>query len=198
MRTGLPASHAMSALPARYPAAFLRRAPRNEPRSGPTAVPPVAEAPTAAADLPAYEPPLAAATPAPLAAVLPRERRPPCQRQPESAELDLQDMDYRRSAQLFFRLLVEVLDRRRPPAHIRPLVSAPVAEMVAELVRKSRHRRGQGAASLARVHAKLVTSEAAETMCTYGRDGRVLAMAARFELQRGRRQQWACTSLTIV
>ncbi len=77
------------------------------------------------------------------------------------------------------RRVLEVIDRRRPVAHLRPLLAPPVIDTVIALTR-SPHC---ASATLRRVRLRMVTTEedvtAAEVFGTYTRGSRVRALAAR-------------------
>ena len=98
----------------------------------------------------------------------------------------------------FYPVLLEVLDRRRPQAHLHPYLTRPVNDMLASLAARTPPGRHLGAATLGRVHAKHIGEDSAETMCTYHRGQRTLAIAARFDLVGRRPRSWLCTSLLII
>jgi hypothetical protein len=97
----------------------------------------------------------------------------------------------------FFRILLEVLDHRRQWSHLHGRLTTQVAEMVLSLAPRKAPGQHLGTAAVARVHARLVTENVAESVCTYSRGQRVFAMAARFE-QRPGTAAWVCTSLLII
>ncbi|MGW4097496.1 MULTISPECIES: Rv3235 family protein [unclassified Mycobacterium] len=89
------------------------------------------------------------------------------------------------------RRVLEVLDRRRPPAQLRSLMSQLVLDAVIAAA-KSRH---PTTASLRRVGLRpAASSEAAELFATYTRGARVRAIAGRIELRSGR---WQLTALQL-
>lgn len=136
--------------------------------------------------------PAAATCPAPSPAALhrhtPRGLRPSRQRPapPPRAAVVFADAALRR--------ILEVLDRRRPLAHLKPLVAPAVLDSVGAL---SRARTGSGGAAAAlqrmRLHQALPT--AAEVSATYVRGRRVRAIAARVELTATGR--WQVVALQI-
>ena len=104
----------------------------------------------------------------PLPRPVPREQLPP------------------RAAMVFadaaLRRVLEVVDRRRPIAQLRPLVTPALVETVTALTRTPH----MAAATLRRVRLRMVDGEAAEVFGSYTRGPRVLAIAARIELHRDR------------
>jgi hypothetical protein len=94
------------------------------------------------------------------------------------------------------RRILEVTDRRRPVAQLRPLLAPSLVDTVASLTRTTSH---EGAAVLRRVRlrsASIVDHEAtaAEVFATYTRGPRVRAIACRVELVKGR---WLVVALQI-
>jgi hypothetical protein len=91
-----------------------------------------------------------------------------------------------RAAMLFadaaLRRVLEVVDRRRPIAQLRPLVTPALIDTVTALTRAPH----TAAATLRRVRVRMVDSESAEVFGTYTRGPRTLAVAARIELHRDR------------
>jgi hypothetical protein len=104
----------------------------------------------------------------PLPRPVPREQLPP------------------RAAMVFadaaLRRVLEVVDRRRPIAQLRPLVTPALVDTVTALTRTPH----MAAATLRRVRLRMVDDEAAEVFGSYTRGPRVLAIAARIELHRDR------------
>jgi hypothetical protein len=79
------------------------------------------------------------------------------------------------------RRVLEVIDRRRPVAQLRPLVAPALIDTVLGLTRGSQ----SAAATLRRVRVRMVDASphpAAEVFATYTRGARVRAVAARIEL----------------
>ncbi|MDH6196749.1 hypothetical protein M2272_003402 [Mycobacterium frederiksbergense] len=94
-------------------------------------------------------------------------------------------------ADLALRRVLEVVDRRRPPAQLRPLMSQLLLDVVVATA-KSRHG---STANLRRVGLRPATQpDAAEVFATYTRGPRVRAIAARIELRGGR---WQLTALQL-
>jgi hypothetical protein len=73
------------------------------------------------------------------------------------------------------RRVLEVIDRRRPIAQLRPLLAPALIDTVTALTR-SQHTAG---ATLRRLRLRMVDDEAAEVFGTYTRGTRVRAFAAR-------------------
>ena len=127
-----------------------------------------------------YEPPAFGGPPRlpPVTALRPRPRAPiqPATKPP--------DPDIRAAAAAFadgaLRRVLEVIDRRRPLAQLRPLLAAGLVESL--LAGSSRHADG-GAARLRRVLAQPSRADgtAAEVVANYTRGDRVHAIACRIE-----------------
>ena len=75
------------------------------------------------------------------------------------------------------RHVLEVVDRRRPIAQLRPLVTPALIDTVTALTRAPH----TAAATLRRVRLRRVDGEAAEVFATYTRAHRVRAIAGRIE-----------------
>jgi hypothetical protein len=88
------------------------------------------------------------------------------------------------------RRVLEVADRRRPIAQLRPLVTPALIDTVTALTRVPQ----TAAATLRRVRVRMVDGETAEMFATYTRAQRVRAIAGRIE-QRGDR--WRIVALQI-
>ena len=88
------------------------------------------------------------------------------------------------------RRVLEVLDRRRPIAQLRPMLAPPVLDMVFTMTRASAPDK---AAVLQRVRLR-GTEAAAEVFATYKRGERVRAIAGRIEAVDGR---WRVVALQI-
>jgi Family of unknown function (DUF6459) len=99
-----------------------------------------------------------------------------------------------RAAVLFadaaLRRVLEVVDRRRPLAQLRPLVAPALIDTVTALARAPH----TAAATLRRVRVRTVDGEAAEMFATYTRAHRVRAIAGRIEQVDGR---WRIVALQI-
>ncbi|MCV7348447.1 Rv3235 family protein [Mycolicibacterium rhodesiae] len=78
------------------------------------------------------------------------------------------------------RRVLEVIDRRRSPAQLRPLLAPGLVESLLPAV--ARHK-SNGAAHLRRLRVQPVGTDgaAAEVAATYSRDGRIHAIACRVE-----------------
>jgi len=161
------------------------------------------------APAPQFEPPV-------RNAVLPHEKRPTTGSRPGTARRSPHDgrsprralphtagestppPELRRFAEHTLRLTLEVLDGRRPSAHLRPLLTPSVNDLIPALVRSAPAERRLGGATLTRVHIRVVRADAAEVFGTYNRGGRVFAVAARIERGKGAHPAgWAITSLRI-
>jgi hypothetical protein len=88
------------------------------------------------------------------------------------------------------RRVMEVVDRRRPIAQLRPLVAPALIDTITALTRAPH----TAAATLQRVRLRMVDGEAAEVFGSYTRGPRVLAVAARIELHRDR---WRIVALQL-
>jgi hypothetical protein len=88
------------------------------------------------------------------------------------------------------RRVLEVIDRRRPIAQLRPMLTPPVLDMVFTLTRSAAPDK---AAVLRRVRLR-GTEAAAEVFATYTRGDRVRAIAGRVEVKEGR---WHLVALQI-
>ncbi|MDT5208874.1 MAG: hypothetical protein QOF67_1289 [Mycobacterium sp.] len=102
-----------------------------------------------------------------------------------------------RSALVFadaaLRRVLEVADRRRPIAQLRPLVAPALIDTVIELTRVPQ----TAVATLRRVRLRMVDGDEenqAEVFGSYTRASRSLAIAARIELHRGR---WRIVALQL-
>lgn len=89
------------------------------------------------------------------------------------------------------RRVLEVIDRRRPIAQLRPMLTPALLDMVFTLAR------GAGpdkAAVLRRVRLRTAAVDAAEVFATYTRGRRVRAIAGRIEVTEGR---WRMVALQV-
>lgn len=146
-----------------------------------------------------YEPPLIGATPAcapPTPAALHRHTPRRLRAVPTPAH----DLAPPRAAAIFadttLRRVLEVADRRRPIAQLRPLLAPPLIDAVAAMTRTTPT---DGAAVLRRIRLRSAAitdgeATAAEVFGTYTRGGRVRAIAGRIEVVGGR---WLVTALQI-
>ena len=99
-------------------------------------------------------------------------------------------------AETALRRVLEVSDRRRPVAQLRPLVAPALFDAVAAFTRAGSR---DGAAVLRRVRLRSVhvldgEAAAAEVFATYSRGRRVRAIAGRVELVKGR---WMVVALQV-
>jgi hypothetical protein len=94
-------------------------------------------------------------------------------------------------ADMALRRVLEVLDRRRPLAHLKPLVAPPLLDTVGTLCRV----RYPDPATLRRVRLHRAGPSAAEVSATYTRGARGRAVAARVEVVADGR--WQVVALQI-
>jgi uncharacterized protein DUF6459 len=131
-----------------------------------------------------YEPEPGAAHPAPALVAHPRSPVPPETGPTQAAEAHAVIAPA-------LRLALEVLDGRRPAEHLGPLATPAVLRYW----RAARgQRRARTPARLVAVRLCLPAPGAAEVAAVCGIDGRVRALAARFERRRGR---WLCTAVRL-
>lgn len=94
-------------------------------------------------------------------------------------------------ADLALRRVLEVVDRRRPPAHLKALMSHLLLDAIVAAAKSSHGT----TASLRRVGLRAAAGAgAAEVFATYTRGPRVRAIAGRIELRSGR---WQLTALQL-
>ena len=97
------------------------------------------------------------------------------------------------------RRVLEVIDRRRPIAQLRPLLAPALIDTIIGWTRAPAGR--DGAAVLRRVRVRIAAHDegepsAAEVFATYTRGRRVRAIAARVEVKRGA-GRWQLVALQI-
>ncbi|KUI23857.1 hypothetical protein AU196_02335 [Mycobacterium sp. IS-1742] len=153
-----------------------------------------AERPSFTAPVVDYEPAptdgAAAACPAPSPAALHRHTPRMLRPAPRAAE-PVPPPAAAVFADVALRRVLEVLDRRRPVGHLKPLLAPPLLDTVGTLCRE---RHGQPA-RLRRVRLRSAGPVAAEVCATYTRGDRVRAIAARVEIVGDRR--WQLVALQI-
>jgi hypothetical protein len=88
------------------------------------------------------------------------------------------------------RRVLEVADRRRPVAQLRPLVAPALIDVVVALTRTTH----TATATLRKVRLRMIDDEAAEVFGSFTRGQRVRAIAARVERDRDR---WRIVALQI-
>ena len=151
-----------------------------------------------------YEPPPldAAIAPVPCQAPTPaglhrRVRRPPwavervdASPPPEASVVSPPPPEAAAFTDAALRRVLEVIDRRRPIAQLRPMLAPPVLDMVFTMTRSAAPDK---AAVLRRVRLR-GTEAAAEVFATYTRGQRVRAIAGRVEVRDGR---WHMVALQI-
>lgn len=118
-----------------------------------------------------------------------RRMRPP-REQPEAPP---------RAAVLFadaaLRRVLEVLDRRRPLAHLKLVLTPALLDFIGALIRVRGATHGGSTARLQRIRLHQAQPTAAEVSATYVRGPRVRAIAARVELTADGR--WQVVALQI-
>ncbi|MFD4264167.1 Rv3235 family protein [Rhodococcus sp. NPDC058481] len=109
------------------------------------------------------------------------------------------DPEAQRFAEHALRLTLEVLDRRRPPAQLRPLLAPALVDLVAALSRRPLAARRLGVASLLRVHLRPSDLDTVEVFGSYSRGPRMFAVAARLERTPAAESLggWRVTSLQV-
>jgi hypothetical protein len=113
-----------------------------------------------------------------------------------SRPIDETDGEARQFAQRVVRLALEVLDHRRPVAHLNTMADASVVSAVRTLVRGGfAPGRALGVAVLTRVDLVMVNDGAAELFAAYDRGQRHFALAAR--ITRTRRAGWRLTAIRV-
>jgi hypothetical protein len=158
-----------------------------------------------------YEPPPVGATacPPPTSAAPHRHTRIPLRSVDRSVRPAVREAPPPPAAAVFadaaLRRVLEVIDRRRPIAQLRPLLVPTLMDTVVSLTQVPSASCGRdGAAVLRRVRLRTVTPDdaeptAAEVFATYTRGRRVRAIAARVEFVRslGRAERWQLVALHI-
>ncbi len=89
------------------------------------------------------------------------------------------------------RRVLEVIDRRRPIAQLRPMLTPRLLDMVFALTRTAGPDK---AAVLRRVRLRTAAVDSAEVFATYTRGKRVRAIAGRIEAKEGR---WRLVALQV-
>jgi len=113
----------------------------------------------------------------------------------QTGTLPLPPPDVQRFTEQAFRLVLEVLDRRRNVRQLRPLVTPSLVDVVRTLALSESPARRLGVATLVRVHLRAVEPCAFEAFGTYGRGPRIFVIAARVEQESD--TGWTVTSLVI-
>ncbi|OUS96241.1 Rv3235 family protein [Rhodococcus sp. NCIMB 12038] len=109
--------------------------------------------------------------------------------------LPIPSPDVQRFTEQAFRLVLEVLDRRRNVRQLRPMVTPSLVDVVRTFALAESPARRLGVATLVRVHLRAVEPCVFEAFGTYGRGPRVFVIAARVEQQSD--TGWTVTSLVI-
>lgn len=113
---------------------------------------------------------------------------------PVAASRGDNDADALRFAERSVRLVLEVIDGRRPLGQLRSVVEPTVLAAVETLARTGVAERRLGAAVLVTMKAAEVTENGAEVFGGYERGRRRFAIAARLVLRRGR---WRIAALRM-
>ncbi|WP_280337743.1 Rv3235 family protein [Nocardia wallacei] len=104
------------------------------------------------------------------------------------------DSGTKRFAERSLRLVLEVVDGRRPVAQLRPVAEPTVLAAVRTLVRPGAAERRRGPAGLASVRTTIVAPGTAEVCGGYDRGNRRFAVAARIVVRRG---EWRLAALRL-
>ncbi|KAA0023989.1 Rv3235 family protein [Antrihabitans cavernicola] len=109
----------------------------------------------------------------------------------------IEDLENHTAARRFtehaLRLVLEVVDRRRPPTQLKSIVEPALLEMVRARSLTAFPGKALGTGTLERVHIRLVDPTTAEVFGTYSRGPRMFAVAARITNRTG--IGWSVTSL---
>lgn len=100
--------------------------------------------------------------------------------------------EVRDDAEAALRLVLEVLDGRRPAAHLAGHLGRDAVRAV-----RAAGRRGSGPSRLTSVRVSRPAPAAAEVAAVYRLDGRARAVAARFEPPPGADGPWRCVAIRL-
>ncbi|MEV0946048.1 Rv3235 family protein [Rhodococcus sp. NPDC049939] len=103
--------------------------------------------------------------------------------------------DARRFTERSFRLVLEVVDRRRNVEQLRPLLTPSLVDVIRAYASADSPARRLGAATLVRVHLRAIEPHAVEAFGSYSRGQRIFVIAARVE--RASDTGWTITSLVL-
>ncbi len=107
------------------------------------------------------------------------------------------------------KLVLEVMDRRRPVSHLDRVAMPHIADQFRVLLGPNGQRRPPAASTVLRVHTQNARDDAAEITVVYGRGERVHAMGARVERRcvsvraatpggpRRREQRWMLVAVSV-
>ncbi|MFC9433412.1 Rv3235 family protein [Nocardia sp. NPDC057030] len=113
-----------------------------------------------------------------------------------SRSIDRAESDAQQFSDQALRIALEVLDRRRPIAHLASMAEPTVVAAVRTLVKGDFvPGRGLGTAVLKRVDIAMIDDSAAELFAAYARGHRRFALAAR--IARTRAEGWRITALRV-
>lgn len=133
-----------------------------------------------------------------------RRHRPVVPPKPESVNVEI-----RQFATGAIKLVLEVLDRRRPLSHLERVAVPHIADQFRVVLGGGDHSRAPAPSTLLRVHSQSTRDDAAEITVVYGRGDRVHAMGARVERRtvtlraaspggpRRREQRWMLVAVTV-
>jgi Family of unknown function (DUF6459) len=187
-----PANHAIMNVSATLQQMPPRRADRWRSSMTASRIPP--ERPSLTSPIIDYEPPPIGVMPCPPPSPTVLHRRTPRPLRAVTSRPVVREPLPPRAAVVFadaaLRRLLEVIDRRRPVAQLRPLVAPALIDTVVALARTTH----TATATLRRVRLRVVDEESAEVFGTYTRGQRVRAIAARIERHRDR---WRIVALQI-
>ncbi|WP_424807557.1 Rv3235 family protein [Rhodococcus sp. 27YEA15] len=93
------------------------------------------------------------------------------------------------------RLMLEALDRRRPPRQLAGVLAPTVLDLITRLAVAENPGRRLGGARLYRSHTQASSHDAAEVCATYRRGDRTFAIAGKVE--RNAAGNWAITALHL-
>jgi hypothetical protein len=141
-----------------------------------------------------YEPPPVGVTQCPPPSPAALHRRTPRPLRPVASRPMVREPAPPRAVIAFadtaLRRVLEVIDRRRPVAQLRPLVAPVLIDPVVALARTTH----TATATLRRVRLRMVDDEAAEVFASYTRGPRVRAIAGRVERYR---DGWRIVALQV-
>lgn len=120
---------------------------------------------------------------------------------PVPAMRTLSEAAARAGAHVMLRLMLEVLDGRRPVAHVAAGATGPVLRYVVAAAgsvhRSTSGRRSTPAARVRSLRVSQPCEDVAEVSAVCQLRGRIRALAARFELDDGAPLAWRCTAIRL-
>ncbi|AOW92226.1 hypothetical protein BFN03_04560 [Rhodococcus sp. WMMA185] len=166
---------------------FLSRAPRFEPAAQAVSAPPPAVS-RSAPSTGRHTLGRGRSRPSPHSGTSPRPR-------PSAGPGSPLAPDAQRFTEQAFRLVLEVVDRRRNVRQLRPLLSPSLLDVIRAHAVADSPTRQLGAATLVRVHLRAIEPSAFEAFGTYSRGRRIFVIAARVEQVPD--TGWTITSIVI-